>query len=215
MGDYTDTQKFYLINPTEFVNVEQDLNYNLRLADLRVRALVNYTKTDVQSISASDIVKDVGFKWWKRYSNSLWVYSSGNIRQDVNSVVPTWNTTGFSFEAGYGSINLEKDRTGWVKDSMGFVRWRGKIGLSNGNALPANTTVRLMTVTDLTMLPSRGKYFFVGGGDDTASQTARIFITANNSGDPRIEYFKMGGNGSSAGERYLSLNEIWYPTDDV
>jgi hypothetical protein len=216
MGDYTPTQRFYLPDGDELVNVEQDLNYNWDRADERVKALVEMQRTDEASISVSSIPKDVGYKWFKTYTNSWYFLSAASTTAitDVNSVVTNWDVAGITFEAGYGSVNLEESRIAYAIQD-GFVHLRGRLCL-NGTAtdLPLNTTVNFMTLPTSAM-PARNKYFTVYGGNAGADfQCARLFIPESGAADPRLEFCRYGGVASSAQERYISLNGAYYGLDD-
>lgn len=216
MGDYTSTQKYYLIDPEEFVAVDQDLNYNLRRADSRIKALVEYQVTAEASIVLStNLEKDTGFKWYKSYTNSIWNYRNNTLSQDVNCQIDTWSPNGITFETGYNSVDQGVDRVAYSSFNN-FVRWRGRVRLNSGDALPTNTTVDFMTVPT-SILPVRAKYFTVYGGNSTGTefQCFRIFVPASNAGDKRIEFCKYGGNGSANDENYISLNDVFYALDDT
>lgn len=214
MGSYTDNQNFYLIDPSELVSVENDLNYNLRKADERIRPLVEYQVTDEPSIGASTLPKDTGFKWWKSYTGAIWNYRAGLFFQDPNAQVDAWSVSSLAFEAGYGSVNQEGERIAYSIVN-GFVRWRGQLHLTSGAELPANTVVDFLTPPDAA-LPDKSRYFFVWGGNATGDfQCFRIFIPAVTSGDKRMEYIKYGGSATNEDNRYISLNDIYYPLDDT
>lgn len=217
MGSYTSKQRFYLIDGDELVNVGNDLNYNIKRADERVCPLLGYQYTDVPSVAASDLPKDIGFKWYKTYTNAIWNYhrkseTSIGVWQDPNSRVDSWESTGISFESGYSSTNLEESRVSYSIFN-GWVRWRGRVTLDSGNTdFPTNTTVGFL-VPPSNVRPSRAKYFFVHGGNSTGDfQVFRIYIPARSASNPRMEYVKYGGT-STAGERYISLNDIYYPLE--
>jgi hypothetical protein len=216
MGSYTDPQNFYLINSDELVNVDQDLNYNLQRADDRVRPLVEYVVTDEPSISASSLPKDTGFKWWKTYTGAIFNYLDGSVRQDVNCSVDEWSVTGLTFETGYGSVDQDVNRIAYSVTVDGFVRFRGRLHLTSGGELPANTTVNFLTLPS-SILPVRQKYFTIYGGNAAASdfQCFRIFVPQQGSGDDRMEYIKYGGNSASASDRYFSLNDVFYSINDT
>jgi len=217
MGEYSVPQNFYLIDGSELVNVDQDLNYNLQRADDRVRPLIEYVVTDEPSISASSLPKDTGFKWYKTYTGAIWNYRDGGVFQDTNAQVDTWSVSGLTFETGYGSADQELARIAYSTSTGGFVRFRGRLVL-NGTAseLPVNTTVNFMTVPS-SILPVRQKYFTCYGGNAASGdfQCFRIFVPQQGSGDDRIEFIKYGGNASSAAERYLSLNDVFYSLNDT
>ena len=217
MGDYSVPQDFYLIDGSELVNVDQDLNYNLQRADDRVRPLVEYKVTDEPSISASSLPKDTGFKWWKTYTGAIWNYRNG-VFQDGNAQVDTWSVTGLVFESGYSSLDTELNRIAYsISGDGNIVRFRGKLVLNNqANELPKNTTVNFLTLPS-SILPKTQKYFTVYGGNAASSdfQCFRIFVPQQGSGDDRLEFCGYGGNASSASERFLQLNDLCYSLDNT
>jgi hypothetical protein len=221
MGTYSDNQKFYIIDPSEIVNVESDINYNLRRADLRVKALVEYQLTDVTSIVSADLPAETGFKWYKWYSNSIWnavkdpVTNAKTVSQDANSNIDTWTTSVGTFEPGWGSLNNATDRIGY-SISNGWVQWRGKLALTSGAELPNNTNSLVLSLP-LAVRPNLPRYFFCSGGLVSAGfMAARVFIPdSNGASDPRMSITKYGANAANATQRYISLNDIRYPLSDV
>jgi hypothetical protein len=216
MGTFSTPQSFYLIDGNELVNVNQQINYNWQRADDRIKPLVEYLPTDVSSITDSSLIRETGFKWYKKWSNSIFYYRDGLILEDVNCKVDTWSFSGITFETGYGSLDSDKSRIGYsISDN--FVRWRGRLVLNGtANDLPLNTTVDFMTPPD-SALPARSKYFTVYGGDAGGGsnyQIFRVFVPAVSSGDKRVEFIKYGAAAITTGERYLSLNDIYYSLDD-
>lgn len=210
MGYYTDNQKYYIIDGTELVNVE-DLNYNLQRVDDRLKPLVEYQETDVNSIYDSSLPKSTGFKWWKKTTNSIWSWYNDGVQQDTNSRVDSWLVDGIVFEPGYGSMNLYDDRVAYTKTDN-FVRLRGKLVLNNQSSeFPSNTAVDFMTIPTEYM-PPLAQYFFVYGGNGSGNvQCFRIYVPAKDSGDKRLEYCKYGAaNSTNSGERYISLNDVTY-----
>ena len=212
MGTYTANQRFYQINPTELVDVNQDLNYNLRRADQRVKPLVEYQWTDVESVSQSDVPKDTGFRWYKTYTNSIWNWQDNDIYQDGNGQIAVWQVSGITFESGYGSRDDTIFRIAYaIHDN--HCTWRGELAKLDGSDLPANVSTDVFTPPDST-LPLTSKYITVYGGNATGDfQCGRIFIPAAGSADKRIEFCKYGGNGNSSTEKYLSFNDVAYPLD--
>lgn len=215
MGEYTDTQRFYLADPEELVSVENDLNYNLRRADERVRNLVEYQYTDEQSITVSSLTKEQGFKWYKSYSNSVW-FGRGTgtqIWQSVANPVDEWKVTGLSFESGYQSMDSDINRTAYCITGN-WVRLRGRVIRTGQLEIPTESIINFLTLPDEAM-PKRARYFTVWGGNATSDfQVFRVFIPAVTDGDKRMEMMKYGGNATSEAERYISLNDIFYPLDD-
>lgn len=216
MGSYTNNQNFYLIDPTELVNVESDLNYNLRRADERVKALVEYQSTNEASLAT--LPKDIGYKYHKKSTNSIWNYhtslSTGITThyQDTNAAVDTWSTSGIVYEASYASL-VEPYETISYSLFNGWCRWRGRLMLNNQNSeFPMQTITRFMNIP-VACQPVTAKYFFVHGGNTTADfQAYRIFVAPAGGADTRWEYIRYGGTTSTSNaERYISFNDIWYP----
>lgn len=213
MGTYTTTQQFYKPDTTELVDVEQQINYNLRRIDERVRPLIEYQMTDVTSISASDLPKDTGFKWWKSYSNSIWHYRDGGIFQDANAANSTWSTIGLTLINSYSSYDNNFQVS--YSSHNGMVRWRGKVSLSNLGNLPTNTATKFLT-PPTGFSPAKERYFTVYGGNSTGDfQCFRIRIPDSSAGDKSFEFIKYGGNGSSSAENYFSLHDVVYPLSDT
>lgn len=216
MGSYTENQRFYLIEPEELVSVDNDLNYNLQRADQRVRNLVEYMYTDEPSISGSDLPKEQGFKWYKSYTNSVWHGrgTGAGIFQCVANPVATWSFSGLSFESGYESMDLSINRTAYSVFN-GWVRLRGRVIRTGKLEIPTESIINFLTLPD-SVMPTRSKYFTVWGGNSTGDfQMFRLFIPAVTDGDKRLEMIKYGGPSSGEDERYISLNDVYYPLNDT
>lgn len=216
MGDYTSKQKFYLIDGSELVNVDQDLNYNLARADARIKPLVEYQVTDEPSITTSSLPKETGFKWYKTYTNSIWAQrEDGLVYQDTNAWVDGWSTSDITFYNNYGSMNLDADRVAYTAFN-GFVRFRGKLVLNGGGTdLPANTTTKFMEIPSQWLHPTKARYLMVyGGNSSTDFQCARIYVPPQTATDKRIEFCKYGGSATGNIEKYLGLNDVFYSHTD-
>jgi hypothetical protein len=216
MGSYTDGQRFYLIDSSELVSVDKDLNYNLQRADDRVRPLVEYVYTDEPSVTTSNsLVKGIGFKWYKTYNNSV-VYSfdgTGAYEDGANSIAK-WEVTGMSFETGYTSYDQDIRRVAYSEED-GWVRLRGSVIRDAFAELPLLVNTKFLTLPT-SILPERSKYFFIHGGEATGNfQTFRIGIPSATAADKRLEFIKYGANASNSGERFFSLNDIHYPLLDT
>lgn len=213
MGEYTPQQKFYLIDPSEFVNVENDINYNYRWTDKIIKPLISYQVTDVQSITDANLDRGNGYKWYKTYNNTVWNWNTNAIHQDGNAYVPPWSNIGVSIVSGYEVVpeyfpEYSVDYTGWVE-------WRGRIRPTGTTQLPKNANINFLTIP-ASVQPIRSKYFFVSGGDSTSNfQGGRLFVPSPTENDPRMEFCLYGGNGTSNDSRYIDLSCLRYPLDDT
>lgn len=216
MGSYTPNRKYYLIDPSQFVNVEQDINFNFKKYDEEAPYLLTYRATDSSYITG-DHYLGAGYKFFKRKTNSVWVsrVDGGPIYQDVNATVQSWSTTGFTFETGYGSMDQNENRISYHVDSYTKqVTWRGRLVLNGGSSsLPLNVSTKFMSV-DPSILPSVAKYFTVYGGNVSNDYLiARIYVPASNSTDLRVEFCCYGATPQPAGERFINLSTVSYPLE--
>lgn len=218
MGSYTSVQQFYLIGEDDLVDVDQNLNYNLQRADDRMRPLVEYARTNSASITTDPaLTREVGFKYYKTFSNAIFygVNTFGTMAQDGNGIVPGWSTTGITFEPNYGSLDLSTNRISWAKYFNSWCRLRGALMFNNLSAFPKNVTTKFMTLPPV-MYPAKSRYFFLQMGNGSGqAQTARVFIPAAGSADLRLEFCAYGPDGTTSDQRYISLNDIYYPINDA
>ena len=199
MGDYTPTQDFYLINGDELVNVENDLNYNLKRADDRMKPLIQYyvCNNDVSNITTDpDIPKDVGFKFYKPWSNSVWVWATAqgdtnpSMLQDLNSRVETWVTTGITFETGWVN-GTGSDAVGYMT-SNGWAYWRGNIKYTPG-IIPSNTVMDICSIP-AGMVPNVDRFFFISGGPGVDDwQLFRVMVAGTPTTPKKLQIFKYCG----------------------
>lgn len=212
MGSFTD-QKYYKVDTSEFVNVGQDLAYNWRLADETVKPLLEYQVTNAESVSQSSLPRVTGMKYLKTYSNSIYYWNDFDIYQDPNAYTDNWDTSGITFETNYGSANSTVARIAWQQFGQ-QVRLRGRLVLNAGASdFPVNVSTKFLTLPTA-LYPTKAKYFTVYGGNATADfMCFRIFIPNSAAGDKRIEFCKYGGNGTTAADRYISLNDVKWHID--
>lgn len=215
MGGYTPNQKFYTVSPSELVDVDQHVNYNFRRADERVCPLVGYQYTTISDITGSNLLKEPGFKWYKRYSNAVWNCTSTNVlQQDPNSLVNAWTSSGVSYPSGYTDMNQFEAKVGWSSYN-GVIRWRGRVILSGAVAFPANVSTNFL-IPPSAARPLKAKYFTVWGGNSSGDfQCFRIIVPASSSSDASFQYIKYGGNGTGPTENFIPLHDIKYSLDDT
>lgn len=216
MGEYSPKQGFYLINGNELVNVDTDINFNMLRADARIKPLIQHQMLppDVNSITASTYPKDIGFKWWKRWSNSIWTWSAPTpggtpvARQDNNNTVEFWTTTGISFMSGWSNYDSSPNPVGYnIRD--GIVNWRGRIKYNA--EIPANTPIDVFTLPTAT-IPNTERFFMVSGGNSSTNfQMFKVTVTGASTSPKTLQIIKYGGNASTTNDRYFNLNAIQYP----
>lgn len=218
MGNYSSTQGFYKPDPDEFVDVESQWNDNVRTADERVRAMVEWQYTDVPMISGV-LPRDKGYKWFKNATNSLFVCTdpvSGSIQQaSDNGDTDPWSTELItSIDNGYQSHPTipEAQLSYRLEPAEGSVTWRGLMVLNASmDQIPLNTNINVMTIAT-GIRPVRSKYFFVHMGVSTAGYSV-VRIVFLDTGVVQIN--RMGVNQADPTERYISFNDICYPRNDA
>lgn len=215
MGEYSPNQGFYIIDGDELVNVETDVNFNMERADAIVKPLIQHQMLppDVSSITSSDYPKGLGYKWWKRWSNSIYTWSAPTpggtpvARQDGNSTVEFW-TSITAFSTGWSNYDSNPNPVQYHL-SNGIVRLRGR---AKYNAeIPANTPIDVLTLPT-EIIPNTERFFLVSGGNSAASfQMFRVTITGASTSPKTLQIVKYGGNATTTNDRYLNLNAIMYP----
>lgn len=220
MGSYTPNQNFYKPDSDEFVDVDTQINYNLRRADERVRAMIEWQYTEAAIISGTE-PRDVGYKFYKASTNSLYVapYSDLDLQQssNLNSTL-SWTTSGLSSQGGYRSVDFATQQLSYrVEGFDGQCTWRGAIQLNDtADQIPVNTNIVVFTMpaagsTSPTPL-SRAKYFYVHMGIAPGDfSCARVLFKTNG----EIEINRMGIGQTDPAQRYISFNDISYPTRDT
>lgn len=208
MGTYTSNQNFYLIGTSDFIDVDTDLNYNWDRADERIRGLVEYQRTDAASISVANLPREVGYKFYKTYTNSLWncQASDGSIYQDPNAQVDSWSNSGISYSTGYTS-DTATDGAVSYSSFNGWVHLRGRILHNSGAAFPTYTGTQFMTLP-ASVTPTGTRDICVSGGDDpTNYQYFQIAIDTTG----KCWFTLMGATTPVANQNFLPLNEIMFP----
>lgn len=220
MGSYTSTQKLYRTDANEVVDVESQLNSNLRRLDSRVRSLVEYQHVSAPSITGSVKVRENGMKWFKTSTNALWVCKGdyGKVYQNSQAYTEEWTSLSNS-QMINGWQNISEDAEsfiGYQKDAAGIVSWRGRVRMGNYLTWSLETMYRLMQPMPAEVTPTRAKYFstIVGGWNNQAlpASVARIYVGSNGN----FEFNLMGEAPGPDGDtnNWFSLNDVWYSTDD-
>lgn len=215
MGTYTSTQGFYKPDPTEFVDVESQWNYNVRRSDERVRAIVEWQFADVPII-ADAFPRDVGYKFYKNSTNTCYIVKDSSLdlsQHSSNGDTDSWSNSGITFLGTFASYDTNTLQISYRKEPTdGYVTWRGSLQANNFENIVRNSNLDVMTL-DASLRPARSKYFHVYmGNDSTGYAIARILF--NSTGTVQIN--RMGvASQSLVSERYINFNDISYPTNDT
>ena len=179
MGTYTGTLKFYKPDPTEFVDVETQLNRNWDITDKAFKRLLEYEYTTLQTPDIVDSVDRARF--YKSYSNSAMAYfrPSNIFYQDPGAYVASWSSMSQYLTNSYvphPDFGLHVRTVESSFTSTKEIEWTGAVWLGGSN-LPVNTTVSFASGIPSVYRPVTAKYFMVYGGN-TASDfsVARIAI---------------------------------------
>lgn len=213
MGDYTTQLKFYKPDPTEFVDVEVQLNRNWDIADAAVKRLLEYEYTTAK---VPDIVSAPSrSRFFKAYSNTVLAYfKPGNyfwqgVSHPVNAFASakTWFSPGWSQHPESPLFTRVNQRnTGATKKE---IEWIGAIWMG-GSIIPANVNTVVMPdgAIPASYRPVRNQYFTLYGGNTGANYSIfRLFISDTG----RMEIKRYGTDDSSTNdERRLELTGIKY-----
>jgi len=214
VGTYTNTQKLYKVAPDEIVEVESNLNYNWTRLDRRVKNLVEWNIDEDASLIQT-YPQENGFKYFKRYSNSLW-YSWANATtgvqeffQDAGSNVGNWTLMP---DLTSPWTNVIDHKLMYRLTSAGTVQLRGRLRYGAYTEIPLNTTFDLGTLpTSIRPTSSTGRYFFKnnGDGDDIAFSQCRLLFGSN--GGFQVVRYNGVQSTVPVTERYIDFNGIEYP----
>lgn len=220
MGEYTANQNFYKPDPDEFVDVDSQIAYNFRRADERVRAMVEYQYTDVPVISGVE-PSDKGYKFFKASTNTVYVRRTEDLilsQASPNGDTDSFTTSGLSSQNGYRSVDFATQQLSYrVEPTSGVCTWRGSVQLNDAaDQIPLNTNTVVFTMPaagSASPTPiARSKYFLVHMGIATGGfSILRIFFGSNGN----IEINRMGINQTDPTQRYISFNDIQYPTRET
>lgn len=215
MGTYTPTQRFYKADPTEFVNVESQVNYNIRRADERVRSIVEWQYADTLAV-ADDFPKDIGYKFYNNATNTLFVVRDSSLvlsQHSANGDTDPWSTVGITYLNLWADADPDTLRLSYRKEpSDGVVTWRGSMQSNNFENIAPNSNIDAISL-DASIRPARSKYFTIHMGPDSSGYSiARILF--NSTGTVQIN--RMGvNNQTNSADRYYSFHDISYPTNDT
>ncbi|MFF5977067.1 hypothetical protein ACFY7C_36805 [Streptomyces sp. NPDC012769] len=204
---YTPDQGFYLINGEDLVNPATDINYNMSRCDEKLKPLVEYYVTDVPDITASAIPKDVGYKFYKQYSNSTWVWSANpvgttpSMRQEPNGAVPGWLSTDITFASGWSSDSTEVVQ---YSTASNFVQLRGK--LVYNTTIPSNTLLSNILTLPVSMRPNTDRSWIISGGQGV--DDFQMFRAVIGSASGALSVYKYGNGPIDPSHNYISLDTV-------
>lgn len=219
MGQYSATQNFYKPSSEELVDVESQINYNLRRADERVRQLVEwqYIPSSYQNVQDAYPEREIGMKYYKASTNcpQYTTLSSGSLTlaQDSNSRVYSWTQSGLSFLNNYTSENNAEQRISYRLDPVtNTVHWRGGLVLKTSmDQIPLNTNIQVITLPTV-IRPTRSKYAFVHMGIASSGYSVcRILFTSAGI----VEINRMGIDQTDSSQRAVSFCDVSYPIGDT
>jgi hypothetical protein len=194
----TYTPNFNLLKPvaTELVDVNSQLNRNLDIIDKPLRGLFDYINTDVTSITAYELDRKPGYKYFKTYSNTLWFTGADNlVHQDNTVFVLAWGDLESYLINGWKSLPGETLRyraRGNTATNTVAYDISGSIILNNYDQIAANTTLTVMNLPSF-MIPTRSCYYMQYGGDPGSLSCARVFIGSAGT----MQVVKYGANAAA------------------
>jgi hypothetical protein len=216
MGTYTPNLKFYKPDPSEFVDVDTQLNANWNLADTAVKQLMEYQ-------FATDAVIDPGvtvnrprfFKWSSNAAVHYDGISSRTFKQDTLAYVTPWQPLGSWVSEGFADdvdfpmgYRLIKKPGGTTSE----VELCGAVQYINQAPIDINFNLTFLQATDPTLpiKPAVHKYFDVWGGNTSSNYSiARLFISATD-GHMELKHYGNQPSAGSSGENRIELTGIRY-----
>lgn len=219
MGTYTANFDLYKVDSSENVDVDSQVNRNLDIIDGESKPLLEWKSYSGSSISGDvGLIKKLGYKFFKSYSNSLWFWNGSTTVQDPNVTVDSWLDTSSYMASGYtgvgavGSSTWPHMRARLISGSNYEVTLSGQMKLSSGAELPLNTTTTILTLPS-SLFPLRPFNFLVAapGGSSVVStySIARIGITVSGG----VTYYRMGDNAGATSVRYVCLDGVRFSMD--
>lgn len=211
MGTYTTNLRFYKPDPTEFVDVETQLNNNWDIADDAVRKLFEYQYSNLSTPdTANSILRQ---RFYKTYSNSLVAYfrASGVWLQDATACVYPWVNASSLFTNGTEESNPDDPvfyrivkKTGGTTTE---IEWTGSFWAGGGN-MDLDTNIANVMALPVSLRPTVSKYFDCYAGNCSADYSfARVVFLSSGT----VEYKRYGSNTqTSDGEKRIDLTGIKY-----
>lgn len=216
MGSFTSNLKLYKPAPTEFVDVESQLNSNWETVDKATRRLLEYEFSDESTPDIDNALARSRF--YKSYSNSVTSFfpSQGFFYQDPGAFVSTWNKVGPNVVTPYSEHPDYPVAWRVIRKASSPVtteiEWTGAFWLG-GATLPLNTNVTGILFLPSVTIPNVSKYFNVNAGNTSANYSiARVGFFSGTPGTADLQYKRYGpsGSGTSVDENRIELTGLKY-----
>lgn len=212
MGSFTSSLKLYKPDPTEFVDVNSQLNDNWAICDKQVRRLLEY---ELVTDNNPDVFQAIPrSRYYKLYSNSPMAYFPYYYYMDPGAFVSTWIKASSALSGSYiehpdypiGYRLIKKS----ISPTITEVEWTGSAWL-NGSNLPLNTNT-VFGILPSAAIPASTKYFTVNCGNASTSYSiARVIFSAGAVGTADMEFKRYGDTaGTDSGENRIDLTGIKY-----
>lgn len=212
MGTFTPNIRLYKPAPDEIVDVNQQINFNWRAADLDLKGLLEYEYTTDQNLSIEGI--QPRHRYYKSYSNSAFAWSGTTFFfQDLAAAVYPWvnassllvlpwvahpdNPPYYRIVATPGTATTQ-------------IEWMGSIW-QNGAVITAGTAFGGVMPLPPGTIPNATKSFNCNAGNTASGYSiARVNFSATGLDMGIIRY---GVNPTGSTENRVDLGGIKYNID--
>jgi hypothetical protein len=217
VGTFTPNLKFYKADPSEFVDVDLQINSNWEIADAAVKQLLEYQFTTTDPLIPSTTVGRP--RYYKMTSNSVLHYdgisSPKSFKQDTLAFVTPWQPLGSWVAEGFADdvdfpmgYRLIKKPGGTTSE----VELCGAVQYINQAPIDLNFNLSFLQPTDPTLpiKPAVSKYFTMSAGNTSSDfSIARIFISSAD-GHMELKHYGALPSSGSSGENRIELTGIRY-----
>jgi hypothetical protein len=214
MGTYTNNLKLYKPDPTEFVDVDVQLNANWTIIDKNIKRFLEYEYT---TDPVPDVVDAIGRPhFYKAYSNSITTYfkaSNQFVQGDSLASVGTWIAAAGLLQAGWIEVPEMPLYYRIIKKPGGTpteIEWSGAFINNDSVTIDANVVMNFFDVgaVPVSARPANNKYFNVHAGN-TATNYSFARVIFGTDGAAQIK--RYGANPTSPGaENRIELTGIKY-----
>jgi hypothetical protein len=205
VGSLTTNLKFYKPDPTEFVDVDVQLNANWQIADRAVKRLLEYEYTTTSVPGDLDAIDRARF--YKTYSNSFmtWFKSGPFFWQDPTAFVSAWVHANGYLQAGMFEAPDFPLAYRIIQKSGGTtaeIEWTGAICTQVPDQVTIDVNTNMTVVDNIAnplpvgVRPIVSKYFTVSAGNTSSNYSiARLFFNSNGG----VEFKRYGANPTNPG----------------